>query len=85
MFVGDTGEDYSGVLPADGDYVVRVYLMRPAARRGESSNYTVTIGASGKALAPIAASKDALVPGYVVSRVREDQMRAGARNDAAGV
>jgi hypothetical protein len=63
MFVGDTGEDYSGVLPADGDYVVRVYLMRPAARRGESSNYTVTIGASGKALAPIAASQDALVPG----------------------
>jgi hypothetical protein len=63
MFVGDTGGDYSGVLPADGDYVVRVYLMRPAARRGESSNYTVTIGASGNALVPIAASKDALVPG----------------------
>jgi hypothetical protein len=63
MFVGDTGEDYSGVLPADGDYVVRVYLMRAAARRGESSNYTVTIGVSGKALAPTAASKDALVPG----------------------
>ena len=57
MFVGDTGEDYSGVLPVDGDYVVRVYLMRPAARRGESSNYTVTIGVSGKALAPIAASR----------------------------
>ncbi len=63
MFVGDSGENYTGVLPADGDYIVRVYLMRPAARRGESSNYTVTIGASGKALAPIAASKDALVPG----------------------
>jgi hypothetical protein len=63
MFVGDSGENYSGVLPADGDYVVRVYLMRPAARRGESSNYTVTVGVSGKALAPIAASGDALVPG----------------------
>jgi len=63
MFVGDSGENYSGVLPADGDYVVRVYLMRPAARRGESSSYTLTVGASGKALAPIAASKDALVPG----------------------
>jgi len=63
MFVGDSGENYSGVLPVDGDYVVRVYLMRPAARRGESSNYTLTVGASGKALAPIAASKDALVPG----------------------
>jgi len=63
MFVGDTGDDYSGVLPSDGDYVVRVYLMRPAARRGESSNYTLTVGASGKALAPITASKDALIPG----------------------
>ena len=41
MFVGDSGEDYSGVLPTDGDYIVRVYLMRPAARRGESSNYSL--------------------------------------------
>jgi hypothetical protein len=63
MFVGDSGENYSGVLPADGDYIVRVYLMRPAARRGESSNYALTIGASGKALAPTAASRDALIPG----------------------
>lgn len=63
MFVGDSGENYTGVLPADGDYIVRVYLMRPAARRGEISDYTLTVGASGKALAPIAASKDALVPG----------------------
>jgi hypothetical protein len=63
MFVGDSGENYSGMLPTDGDYVVRVYLMRPAARRGESSNYTLTVGASGKALAPVAASGDALLPG----------------------
>jgi len=63
MFVGDSGENYTGVLPADGDYIVRVYLMRPAARRGEISDYTLTVGARGKALAPIAASKDALVPG----------------------
>jgi hypothetical protein len=63
MFVGDTGEDYTGMLPADGDYVVRVYLMRPAARRGESSDYTVTIGVTGDPLAPLPAAKDALVPG----------------------
>jgi hypothetical protein len=63
MFVGDSGENYTGMLPADGDYIVRVYLMRPAARRGEISNYTLTVGASGKALAPITASKDALIPG----------------------
>jgi hypothetical protein len=37
--------------------------MRPAARRGESGSYTLTIGVTGKPLAPIPASKDALVPG----------------------
>jgi hypothetical protein len=42
---------------------VRVYLMRPAARRGESSNYTLTIGASGTAFAPVPASQDALIDG----------------------
>jgi hypothetical protein len=63
MFVGDSGESYAGVLPTDGDYIVRVYLMRAAARRGESSDYTLTVGASGMALGPNSASKDALIPG----------------------
>lgn len=63
MFVGDADDHYSGMLPADGDYVVRVYLMRPAARRRESSSYTLTISVTGRALAPTAASKDALLPG----------------------
>ena len=63
MFVGQDGGGYKGVLPADGDYTVRVYLMRPAARRNESSDYTLTIGVTGKALAPLAASRDALIPG----------------------
>ena len=31
MFVGQDGGGYKGVLPTDGDYTVRVYLMRPAA------------------------------------------------------
>ena len=63
MFVGDSGADFKGVLPTDGDYTVRVYLMRPAARRNESSDYTLTVSVTGQALAPIAASKDALIPG----------------------
>jgi hypothetical protein len=63
MFVGDSGADFKGVLPTDGDYTVRVYLMRPAARRNESSDYTLTVSVTGLALAPIAASKDALIPG----------------------
>jgi hypothetical protein len=63
MHVGQTGEDFTGMLPADGDYTVRVYLMRAAARRSESSTYTLTIGVTGKALAPLPASKDATIPG----------------------
>jgi hypothetical protein len=63
MYVGQTGEDFKGVLPADGDYMIRVYLIRAAARRNESSRYTLTVSVTGKALKPVAASKDAVIPG----------------------
>ena len=63
MYVGQDGGPYTGMLPADGDYTVRVYLMRNAARRNEASNYTLTVAVTGKALAPLPASQDALLPG----------------------
>jgi hypothetical protein len=63
MYVGQTGNDFKGVLPTDGDYTVRVYLMRAAARRNETSDYTLTVGVSGKALAALPASQDAVLPG----------------------
>lgn len=45
LFVGSTsGNQFTGRLPANGDYVVRVYLMRNAARRDEHANYTLSIG-----------------------------------------
>ncbi len=47
LFVGSSAADpnsFTGTLPADGDYVVQVYLMRNAARRDEVANYTITIG-----------------------------------------
>lgn len=45
IFVGSTGGNaWTGALPADGEYRIRVYLMRSAARRGESASYTLTIG-----------------------------------------
>lgn len=44
LFVGSTaGNRYEGVLPADGDYRIRVYLMRNAARRNESTRYTLKV------------------------------------------
>jgi hypothetical protein len=64
MFVGSTsGNRFSGVLPTDGDYATRVYLMRNAARRNESASYTLTVGVTGQALSATPAAKDALIPG----------------------
>jgi hypothetical protein len=65
MFVSNmTGaQAWSGVLPSDGDYAVRVYLMRPAARRNESSKYTLTVTVSGTPLPALSAARDAKVAG----------------------
>jgi hypothetical protein len=65
MYVSSaTGErSWSGMLPADGDYAIRVYLARPAARRNESSKYTLTVAVAGKPLPPLSAARDAKVAG----------------------
>ena len=63
MHVAQDGQPYTGILPADGDYKIRVYLVRAAARRNEVSNYELTIGVTGQALAPLPASEDAKLPG----------------------
>jgi hypothetical protein len=48
LFVGSSsGNRFEGALPADGTYTIRVYLMRSAARRNESSSYTLEVGVSG--------------------------------------
>jgi len=64
MFIGSmTGNDFNAVLPSDGDYTIRVYLMRAAARRDEVSRYSLTVSVSGTALAPVSPTKDALIRG----------------------
>jgi hypothetical protein len=56
MFIGSSsGHRFSGILPSDGDVRVRVYLMRPAARRNETSTYSLRMGISD---APYHASAD---------------------------
>ena len=48
VFVGSSdGNDWKGTLEADGTYTIRVYLMRNAARRNETANYTLTVGITG--------------------------------------
>ena len=87
MYVGQDGEPYTGMLPADGDYKVRVYLMRNAARRNEVSTYELTIGVTGQALAPLPASKDALRTGHAVPREGAGHLPGDAirRRQAAAV
>ena len=43
------GNDFSGELPAAGEYRIRVYLVRSAARRGESASYGLTVSVTGPA------------------------------------
>lgn len=48
MFVGSTsGNTMQDVVPSSGDYTIDLYLMRNAARRNETANFTLTIGATG--------------------------------------
>jgi hypothetical protein len=48
IFVGSIyGNRFEGELPTDGVYTVRVYLMRNAARRNETANYTLEVGITG--------------------------------------
>jgi hypothetical protein len=48
IFIGSTsGNEFSAELNVAGEYTVRVYLMRSAARRNESVNYTLDVAVSG--------------------------------------
>ena len=52
IFIGSTsGNEWTGTLPADGEYRIRTYLMRSAARRNESTRFTLTVGIAGSAAA----------------------------------
>lgn len=66
FFNGSTSENqFEGELPATGDYRIRVYLMRSAARRNEVANYRLEMIVTGAAhgAAHGAGGTDALVPG----------------------
>lgn len=44
LFIGSTaGNRFSAKVPSTGVYTVQVYMMRNAARRAETANYTVNI------------------------------------------
>ena len=44
MFFGPSaGNRFAATLPADGEYRLRVFMMRSAARRGERADYRLTL------------------------------------------
>ncbi len=45
LYIGSiNGNSFETVLPESGNYTVQVYMMRNAARRKETANYTLGIG-----------------------------------------
>jgi hypothetical protein len=69
---------WSGALPADGEYKVRVYLPRSSARRGETASYTLTVGIDAGAGSAAGQGSD--------SRALAATRRAGeGRFDATGM
>jgi hypothetical protein len=84
LFIGSSaGNSFRGLLPSDGDVRVRVYLMRPAARRHESSSYSLRMGIDGAPLAPISPSRDALIPGTPYHALAEVPCISGSSGKAA--
>lgn len=84
LFIGSSsGNRFRGLLPSDGDVRLRVYLMRPAARRKETSSYTLKVGISGAPLAPVPTSRDALIPGTPYHASAEVACGSGSSGKAA--
>jgi hypothetical protein len=55
---------YEGTLQKSGDYKIRVYMIRSAARRNEVAQYRLQVGINGAGDKTVSgASGDALVPG----------------------
>jgi len=50
FFIGETGgKHFNGKLTIPGDYIVQVFMMRSAARRNETAQYTVNVRILGVA------------------------------------
>lgn len=66
MFNGSISENhFEGTLPASGDYKIRVYMLRSAARRNEVAPYTLSVAIAGDAKAALgkAPASDAKIKG----------------------
>jgi hypothetical protein len=75
--IGQTnGNNYEGTLPSSGDYKIRVYLMRSAARVNQVANYTLTIGVTGKVQATSNASASTKTSNDTIDRAAQGKFNA---------
>jgi hypothetical protein len=64
FFNGSVNDNsYEGNLPESGDYTIRVYMMRSAARRQERASYTLNVKIAPEDHSEPQPPADALVPG----------------------
>lgn len=76
------GSRYRGELPQGGDYRIRVYLMRNAARRNEQASFTLDVAVTGLPSRPGApGGPGGNGPGPIIST---GNMPAFCRGEAAG-
>jgi len=74
IFVGATsGNRFEGQLPADGEYTIRVYPMRNAARRDQTANYTLEVSLAGGGKTAAGASEASSATGASFDRMLELQ------------
>ena len=72
IFVGATyGNHFEAELPDDGIYTIRVYLMRNAARRNETSHYTLRVDIAGDGKTAVATSEPSTGKGARFDRILE--------------
>lgn len=84
-----SGTAFKGTLAAPGEYVVQVFLVRAAARRAESADYTLTVALTGTAqpaaeAAPAPDFADGLAGGPDHWQVTEDGVPLRAVPQAGG-
>ena len=64
MFAGDRdGSTYQGTLPANGDYLIQVYLYRNAARKNETAAFTLDVSVNAGSATVDGVEGDANVSG----------------------
>ena len=82
IYVGSTDgtNSFGGTLGVGGDYTIRVYLMRSAARNNTKANFTLTVSLTGGSTG--FNSNDALVAG--TSYHATGKVRSSMGNEAKG-